>query len=223
MEKKQIMYIMFDFDGTIVDSMPFLENIAVSLLMEQYGFSRKEGSHWYRKTSGLPFIQQMDIIAPNKTEMNSRIVNDFERMKIERIYEQDLFGDSLTVIKELKERGYKLGISSGTMEKILVEYLKKKEIDLFDDLLGWKPGFEKGAHHFNYVKKRENLDNSNLIFIGDSLHDARRAKKNNISFIGKIGMFKQKDFEKIISDIEIISDLSELLPKFPILESIRMK
>jgi len=130
---------MFDFDGTIVDSMPFLENIAVSLLMEQYGFSRKEGSHWYRKTSGLPFIQQMDIIAPNKTEMNSRIVNDFERMKIERIYEQDLFGDSLTVIKELKERGYKLGISSGTMEKILVEYLKKKEIDLFDDLLGWKP------------------------------------------------------------------------------------
>ncbi len=35
MKKKPIMYIMFDFDGTIVDSMDFLENNAISLLVEQ--------------------------------------------------------------------------------------------------------------------------------------------------------------------------------------------
>ena len=215
MEKKQIKYIMFDFDGTLVDSMTFLENNAVLLLMEFYNLSKKEATRHYRETTGLPFIQQMEIIFPTKKELNSKTVEQFEEMKIDRIYEQELFPDSLNVLKALKKRGYNLGISSGTIEEIISEYLRRIKLDLVDDVLGWKPGFEKGKNHFDYVIKKYKIKNSNIVFIGDSLWDAKRAKNNQIDFIGKIGMFYQNDFEQIIPDVKVIKILSETLEIIP--------
>jgi len=215
MEKKQIKYIMFDFDGTLVDSMTFLENNAVLLLMEYYNLSKEEATNRYRETTGLPFIQQMEIIAPKNKELNSKTVKKFEKMKTDRIYEQKLFTDSLDVLKTLKKRGYNLGISSGTIEEIISEYQHRIKLDLVDDVLGWKPGFEKGKDHFDYVIKKYKIKNSNIVFIGDSLHDAKRAKNNQIDFIGKIGMFYQNDYEQIITDVKVIKTLSEILELFP--------
>jgi phosphoglycolate phosphatase-like HAD superfamily hydrolase len=215
MNNNKTKYIMFDFDGTIVDSMPFLENNAVILLTEFYGFSKEEAAQKYRETTGLPFIQQMEIINPNNEGKNAKIVEEFEKMKIERIYEQKLFNDSLDVLNILKHRQYKLGISSGTLEEIIKKYLLKNQIDLVDDILGWKPGFEKGKHHFEYVMEKYSLNKTNLVFIGDSLHDAKRARDNNIKFIGKEGMFTNYDFNKVIDGVSVLSNLTEILEILP--------
>lgn len=209
-------YIMFDFDGTIVDSMPFLENNAVYLLTNSYGFSTEEAQKSYRETTGLPFIQQMEIIAPKKD--NGKIVTEFEKMKLERIFEQQLFADSCVVLRELKRRGYKLGISSGTIESIITNYLKKHGLNMVDDILGWRPGFEKGTDHFKFVKSKYNYSSSEIIFIGDSLHDLKRAKMNDIYFIGRKGMFHKEDFEQILPEIIVISSLTEILDLFPNLD-----
>lgn len=206
-------YILFDFDGTIVDSMPFLERNAVNLLTSKYGFTPDEAQKYYRNTTGLPFVQQMEIISPGRD--NSQIVDEFERMKLERIYEQKLFDDSLNVLQELKRRGYLLGISSGTIESIITNYLQIQGLNMTNDILGWRPGFEKGEDHFNFVRSKYKLSNSNITFIGDSLNDAIRAKQNKIYFIGKIGMFQKEDFDKIVPGTLIISSLIEILTIFP--------
>ncbi|MFX0125297.1 MAG: HAD family hydrolase [Candidatus Hodarchaeota archaeon] len=199
---------MFDFDGTIVDSMPFLENNAVHLLTKDYGFSEVEAQKKYRETTGLPFIQQMEIIAPG--EDNSQVVNMFEKMKLERIYEQQLFTDSNKVLEDLKKQEYLLGISSGTIESIIVKYLRKQGLTMVDDILGWRPGFEKGKDHFDFIKSKYKLSSSNIIFIGDSINDARRAKAEDIFFIGRKGMFLTKDFHNVIKEIPVISSLMEV-------------
>ncbi len=216
MDKNQITYVMFDFDGTLVDSMPFLENNAVILLMKHYNFSKEEATKKYCDTTGLPFVQQMDIIAPHDKEKKFEVVEEFERMKIDRIYDQKLFNDSIDVLNILKDREYKLGISSGTIDKIIKEYLLKHKINFVDDVLGWKPGFEKGKDHFEFVMEKHSINNSNILFIGDSLHDARRAKSNNIKFIGKSGMFSsKKDFHKIINEGLVLTNLTEILEILP--------
>ena len=209
MKKNSVKYILFDFDGTIVDSMPFLEKNAANLLSKYYGFSPTEAKKSYRETTGLPFVQQIEIIAPGRD--NNDIVEMFEKLKLERIYEQKLFDDSYNVLRELKHRGYKLGISSGSINSIITEYLQKQRINMVDDVLGWRPGFEKGEDHFNMVKSKYNLSNSDIVFIGDSLKDAERARTNSIYFIGKIGMFRQDDFQQIIPDVPVIFSLSEIL------------
>lgn len=216
MRENTVKYIMFDFDGTIVDSMPFLENNAVRLLTKYYGLSTEMARQRYRETTGLPFIQQMEIIAPKND--NSQIVDKFEEMKLERIYDQQLFADSKEVIRKLKQRGYKLGISSGTIESIIIKYLETNGLNMADDILGWRPGFEKGKDHFDFVAEKYKYTNSNIAFIGDSLNDAKRAKMNNIFFIGRSGMFHLEDFQQIIPKLTVVSSLSEILPIFPHLD-----
>ncbi|MFX0051826.1 MAG: HAD family hydrolase [Candidatus Hodarchaeota archaeon] len=215
-KKKNIRYILFDFDGTIVNSMPFLENNAVLLLTKFYNFSTKEAQQKYRETTGLPFVQQMDIISPNNAHLNSKIVYKFEKMKIEKIYEQKLFSESYEVIQELKKRRYWLGISSGTIEDIITEYIRNENIsELVDDIMGWRPGFEKGKDHFDFISSKYNLKSSEIVFIGDSLNDARRANDNGILFIAKLGMFHLKDFDSIIPNVNVITSLKEILKVFP--------
>ncbi|MHA1975428.1 MAG: HAD family hydrolase [Candidatus Hodarchaeales archaeon] len=203
-------YILFDFDGTLIDSMPFLEKNAVTLLMKYFSYTEQDARAKYRETTGLPFIQQIEIIAPNHTQ-NSEIVKKFEEMKLELIYEQQPFSDALDVLHQLKKRNYLLGISSGTIESIITTYLRKISFDIVDDIMGFRPGFEKGKDHFNHILKKYPIHNSQILFIGDSLHDAKRARDNQISFIGRIGMFKSIDFEKIIPECPTIHKLSELL------------
>ncbi|MFX0172433.1 MAG: HAD family hydrolase [Candidatus Hodarchaeota archaeon] len=215
-KKKNIRYILFDFDGTIVDSMPFLENNAVLLLTKFYDFSTKEAQQKYRETTGLPFVQQIEIISPNNARLNSKIVHKFEKMKIEKIYEQKPFSESHEVLQELKNRKYWLGISSGTIEEIITEYIRKENIsELVDDIMGWRPGFEKGKDHFDFISSKYNLKSSEIVFIGDSLNDARRANSNGIFFIAKLGMFHQNDFESIIPNASVITSLREILKAFP--------
>jgi phosphoglycolate phosphatase-like HAD superfamily hydrolase len=201
---------MFDFDGTLIDSMPFLEKNAVTLLNKHYSFSKEDARKKYRETTGLPFVQQMEIIAP-QNKINRSTVEEFEKMKLDLIYEQQPFNDALDVLRTLKERKYLLGISSGTIETIITTYLKKVNFDLVNDIMGFRPGFEKGKDHFDYILTKHSLKSGQILFIGDSLHDAKRARNNNILFIGRDGMFQKKHFETIIPGCTVIQQLSQLL------------
>jgi len=202
---------MFDFDGTLIDSMPFLEKNAVTLLRKFYSFSEEEARKKYRATTGLPFVQQMQIIAP-QNKLNTSIVKEFEQMKLDLIYEQLPFNDALDVLKALKEQKYLLGISSGTIETIITTYLERVNFGHYvNDIMGFRPGFEKGKDHFNYILDKYSLQQSQVLFIGDSLMDAKRAKDNGIKFIGRKGMFQQEHFETVIPGCEVIQELSQLL------------
>jgi phosphoglycolate phosphatase-like HAD superfamily hydrolase len=201
---------MFDFDGTLIDSMPFLEKNAVKLLNKYYTFSKEEARIKYRETTGLPFVQQMEIIAP-KNKINKSTVEEFERMKLDLIYEQQPFNDALDVLRKLKEQKYLLGISSGTIETIITTYLENVNFGLVNDIMGYRPGFEKGKDHFNYILSKYSLKPEQILFIGDSLHDAKRARNNNILFIGREGMFQKKHFETIIPGCTVIQELSQIL------------
>ena len=205
-----LRYIIFDFDGTLIDSMPFLEKNAVTLLSNNYSFSKEEAREKYRATTGLPFVQQIEIITP-KNKLNSSIVKEFEQMKLDLIYEQRPFNDALDVLTTLKDQKYLLGISSGTIETIITTYLEKVNFGLVNDIMGFKPGFEKGKDHFNHILNKYSLQQSQVLFIGDSLMDARRAKDNNIRFIGRTGMFQKEHFETVIPGCIAIQELIQLL------------
>lgn len=202
--------IVFDFDGTLANSMPFLQQIGVEMMMKHFGISKEEATNRYVTTTGLPYEHQIKINFPNDSR-NEVAIEEFEQLKIERIFEQELFPDAISVVKELKERGLDVFVSSSTFQPTIEEYFKQREIiGLFKGILGYRPGFEKGKHHFNYIHDKFKISFYDMVFVGDSLKDFERTR-GICDFIGLVGLFNEQDFRNIGHQDYVVGSLTEVL------------
>lgn len=214
MEEKQLYRaVIFDFDGTLADSMPFLQNIGVEIMMKHFGVSKEDATERYVTTTGLPYEHQIKMNFPDDPR-NEAAIEEFEQLKIERIFEQELFPDAEDTVRELCERGFDVFVSSSTFQPTIEEYFRRKGIlDLFKAIVGYKPGFEKGADHFNHISSTYNLHFDDMIFVGDSLKDYERAK-DFCTFVGVVGMFSHEDYYKAGHrghNIQTLSEISEII------------
>ena len=214
-----IKLICFDFDGTIVDSMPILEKNAVTLFTKFHPTMAIDVAvAKYRSTTGLPFEQQVEIIFPKETT-NKQMITEFEDLKIETIFKQELFKETKEVLQLLKSKGFLSAISSSTFKKIIDEYLKQKELSkLVDIVLGYRPGFEKGKDHFEFLMNKFSLPPESICYVGDSLKDMERAVLSKVKFIGRTSVMNDENaftFEikgKGFQKFNTIDNLKGLLP-----------
>ena len=203
-----IKLIALDFDGTTADTMPTLERYAVELMVQYYPLETEDARTKYRSTTGLPFEQQIGMLFPGN-ENNEKVIEQFEQRKIEGIFDLPLFDDSIETITFFRENDIHVAISSSTTQPIIEKYCKLKGLEV-DVVLGYRPGFEKGKDHFDYLMKEFNLSQKEIVYVGDSLKDCERAQNSEILFIGRIGMFSKKQFDKLSNSQLYIHDLIEL-------------
>ena len=118
---------------------------------------------------------------------NEEAIEEFEKLKIERIFEQELFSDSESTIRGLLKLGMDVFVSSSTFQPTIEEYFRRKGIlDLFKEIIGYRPGFEKGADHFNHINSTHQVQFNDMVFVGDSLKDHERSQ-GFCKFIGVKG------------------------------------
>src|SRR4029079_17301195 len=56
--------LLCDLDGTLIDSMPTLAEIATDVMEEVFGTPRVLGRELYLATCGIPFAKQLEEIYP---------------------------------------------------------------------------------------------------------------------------------------------------------------
>ncbi len=201
---------LFDFDGTLVDTMDGFADIAGRVINEFHPeMSFKEARANYLKTSGAPFYQQCEILFPYDPT-NPDKVKIFEEEKQYGFFKQRFSDDVIYVINGLRKRGDIAGVSSNNFQELIDRFVKREEL-VFDVVLGLKDGFQKGRDHFEFVMKKFSLSRDELTFVGDSLKDAEKAFSNGIKFVGKCGTFKKEDFLKIKNDIVTVDNIREIL------------
>lgn len=202
--------IIFDFDGTLVDTMHVFADVASHLISENYGISKDEARQRYLETSGLPFCKQIEIMFPGHA-LNSKAVSLYEMEKLEATSDVKIDADTRGALRTLKEWGYDLVVSSNNFQHNVDNFVINSKLKrIFSLALGFKDGFGKGDQHFNYIKNNLGVEACEMVFVGDALNDARIAKENDLDFIAKLGTFEKKDFLKLDKNIKCIRNISDL-------------
>lgn len=200
--------VVFDFDGTIVDSMNAFADIAADVMPRRLNIDTKTARRLYLETSGIPFFQQLEVLFPGDPN-NGWVAEEFEKIKKEGYLREPLFEDAPTTVSALREKGIKTIVSSNNFQNLVDEFVGTADIE-FDLVLGFREGFAKGADHFSHIEQRLNVPRERMTFVGDSLKDGERAGSYGIEFIAKEGFFTREQFTKKFPDCTVISNLSEL-------------
>jgi phosphoglycolate phosphatase len=199
--------VLFDFDGTLVDSMGDLADIASDVIYKYYKLSKDYGEMLYKATSGLPFCKQIEMMFSD-VEKNKLAVDEFETRKKSSFKEHKLFDDTLETIGYLRGKGYMTIISSNNFKEVIEDYLGSSGLKV-DEVLGFGGGLSKGRSHVDYISSKYGLQKDEIRLVGDSLKDAELAMECGISFIGKTGLNSREGFLELYQ-MKTINNLLEL-------------
>jgi len=114
------------------------------------------------------------------------------------------------VLDRNKKKNIKTIVSSNNFQELIDTFVEKRHL-VFDFVLGFEDGFEKGPHHFEATMKKFSLNPSDILFVGDSLHDGERALEANIDFVGKEGTFSTAEFHARFPHSPVVANIDQLL------------
>ncbi|MDH6090249.1 HAD-IA family hydrolase [Umezakia ovalisporum] len=172
--------IIFDFDGTIADTVDALVSIANRLALEfgyiqitpdQLALLRNFTSREIIKYSGISLFKIPFLLKKVKGELKHKI-REFKPIP----------GISAALI-ELQNEGYRLGIITSNSEDNVTDFLKNNELDqLFDFIYSGVTIFGKTTI-INNVLRQKQLKTQEVIYVGDETRDIEASKKANIKVI----------------------------------------
>jgi phosphoglycolate phosphatase len=171
--------IIFDFDGTLADTIDILLSIT-NRLSAEFGFksATKEelaqlsnlNSWQILQYSGISIFKFPLLIRRLKAELHSEVPHI------------QLFPGIKEVLLELKKRGFQLGIiTSNSRENVLGSLEKNGLQDTFTFIYS---GSTFGKHKvINKWLRIENIHTEKVVYVGDEIRDIDAAKKTGIKVI----------------------------------------
>ena len=205
--------LLCDLDGTLVDTMPILADLATDVLESVYGMPRSLGREMYLATSGLPFWRQLEVICPGDAR-NGGAADRFERAKPERCRAARMAPDTRRVLADLQGRGVEIVVSSNNGVENVESFARASEFP-FDLVLGHDgKGFGKGRPHVERAARVFAATRDEMLFVGDSLHDGEIALVEGMPFVGVAGTFAKESFALRFPGLPVVHRFSELLYLF---------
>ncbi len=173
--------IVFDLDGTLVDTMEAYAEKASELIERFYGVPRERAKRMYLETSGMPFLYQLNEMFPEKFIDNVRVARMFENWKKIAFVGVRVDSNVREFLKELKEEGYILAVSSNNVQELVEKFVKGCP---FDYVLGWDwANFTKGEPHFYALERSSGIPRKEFLFVGDSERDRKVAEECGVRFL----------------------------------------
>ena len=200
--------LLCDLDGTLIDTMPTLADLATDVMAEIYGTPGILARELYVATCGLPFIKQLDSIFPGDAR-NQKASDLFEGRKPERCNQVRMSSDVHHALTQLKNRGVGIVVSSNNGVDNVATFARNADF-AFDLTLGFGGGLAKGRPHIERAEAQFGVDRSKMLFIGDSLHDGDVADREGIPFVGLAGTFSFERFTLRFPQFPIIRRFGEL-------------
>ncbi|MBF2015682.1 MAG: HAD-IA family hydrolase [Rivularia sp. T60_A2020_040] len=182
--------IIFDFDGTIADTVDALVTIANGLAVEfsyaqitseELAILRNLTSREIFKYSGVSLFKIPFLLKKVKRELKNKIPELKPILGIQ------------SALIELKDNGNRLGIITSNSKDNVKEFLKINNMDsLFEFIHTGVTIFGKTTI-INNVLRQKQLKTQEVIYVGDETRDIEASKKANIKVIGVTWGFNSEE------------------------------
>lgn len=206
--------IMFDLDGTLIDTMFAFADLAAEVMKRFFEDAPEQARRRYLATSGIPFRQQLEVIHPDD-ERNDGAANEFERRKRLICDSTPLDSTTRAALFELRRRGIKLVVSSNTAQHFVDEFVARERVP-FDLALGFDDSRDlaKGEPHVKRTTCTLGVCRDDILFVGDSLKDGELAARAGVNFVGRVGTFDADQFTARFEGVNTVSSIAELASLF---------
>jgi phosphoglycolate phosphatase len=200
--------IIFDFDGTIADTVDALVTIANRLALE-FGYVqisaneltllRNLTAREIIRYSGVSFLKIPFLVKKVKGELKNKIK------------ELEPIAGITEALIELKNQGYKLGIITSNSQENVNEFLQHHNLDnLFEFIHSGVTIFGKTTIINNVLRQRQ-IKPQTVIYVGDETRDVEAAKKANIKVVAVTWGFNSPEALAKENPDFLINHPSELL------------
>lgn len=202
-----ITQIIFDLDGTLVDSLEIFIKIG-NEMAEKYGY-KSLNEEKIKELLLLPMkkrIESLKIPVYKIPKMGFEMLSTFNTYAaqvkpIEGVKE---------MLKYLHEDGYRLNIVSSNSVHNIETFLKANELNLFDNIQSSKGLFEKHVTIGKLIS-RLGVKKEQVIYIGDEQRDVEACKKIGIKVISVLWGFDSLELIKKAKPDFIVSNPNEIV------------
>jgi len=213
--------IIFDFDGTLIDSVPDLA-VAINSMLKTLGrdtFSEDTIRQWVG--NGAKILVDRALSA--NSEIDESIEPQFRQKALDiflDFYEHNLaihtiaYPNVITTLRELKQKGYILTIVTNKPYKFVEPILRGLGIyELFEFYLGGDSLQEKKPHSapLLYVCNRLNLSIDDCVMVGDSKNDILSANGCGMDSIGVTYGYNYGEDISVYNPTVVIDDFADII------------
>ncbi|MBD1383431.1 HAD hydrolase-like protein [Metabacillus arenae] len=190
-----IKVVIFDFDGTIVESGQVVFDLFNSFA-DKYNYTRmpQDQSDYIRTITFKERFKKFNVPFFKIPMLTIDIVKKYKDM----IPELQAIENIKFVLQELKRSGFKLILISANSKENIKKFLEMNEMDFFEEILTTHRFFGRHLTLNNYMRTSK-LCREEVIFVGDKHRDIVACKKSNIKIISVTWGY---DFEVLLTEAD---------------------
>ncbi|TAD99794.1 MAG: HAD family hydrolase [Bacteroidetes bacterium] len=205
--------IIFDFDGTIADTIELARQISNELATEfSYNQISPDEVLAYRSETSQGAIKKAGISLLKLPFIAIR----FKQLFAERLPNMTPIQDIFVALQEVKQAGFELGIVTSNSKKGVQAFLEKNNFAQFFSFIRASSSIFGKSRLVNEAIKASGIEKKQVVYIGDETRDIEAARSSKIAIIAVTWGFNTK--ERLISEkpdymIDTPSELLDLLQK----------
>ncbi len=180
---------VFDFDGTIVDTMPVYFSLSGEIIQREYGIPGEEFVEYSKLSTGRPIDEMFRGFLLMHDKPTDRIYDNLQDFfTVVNAYDFPLIEGAREAIENVYNKGFQLFISTGSETEKTKERLDDLGLSrFFSEVYGSSPVTKGPAHIENFAKVSGvgmGEFASQAFFLGDGPGDMKLAKSCGMKAIG---------------------------------------
>jgi len=177
----KISTLIFDFDGTLIDTLKPAEKI-IQILAKEFHREEllKKYSVDYLRGKTLRELKRLFRI---RLYQMPALVRRSRQLFMGEINQVNFFPGTINILRKLKQDGYHLGILSSNSKENIDKVLKLNQITHFFDFVYSESTIFSKSRSLRLILKKQNLACEEVVYIGDEVRDIEACKTIGIKMI----------------------------------------